>query len=275
ACRDGEIKLLEFNADTPTGLLEASVVQWYWLQEFNKSYDQFNSIHEKMVAHMRWCKEYFPGGLMHLCSVKDSTEDYMTVKYMEDCAQQAGIETEFLYVDEISLDEEGRFCTPPGMPIHSIFKLYPWEWMFGEEFGEDLLSPINREMNWIEPPYKVLLSNKMILVLLHELFPHSPYILPAKYNTTFTNTYVQKPVFSREGANITIVERGQVLEQTEGDYGEEGYIYQQYFELPHFNGNTPVIGSWLIGGVPAGIGIRESSGLITKNTSRFIPHFFT
>src|SRR6516165_2792542 len=26
-------KLLEFNADTPTALLEASVVQWYWLEE--------------------------------------------------------------------------------------------------------------------------------------------------------------------------------------------------------------------------------------------------
>ena len=131
---------------------------------------------------------------------------------------------------------------------------------------------------WIEPPYKTILSNKMLLKYLYELFPDSPYILPCTFlkpgeTGAHPGHYVRKPVYSREGANITIVANGQLLEETGGDYGEEGFLYQQYSELPSFDGNSVVIGSWLIGGQPAGIGIRESSGLITNNTSRFCPHY--
>jgi len=126
----------------------------------------------------------------------------------------------------------------------------------------------------VEPAWKAILSNKMMLVILHELFPNSPYILPARFNQQLTGSYVRKPVFSREGANVTIVKNGVVVDETGGEYGEEGFIYQQYNELPDFSGNVPIIGSWLIGGVPAGMGIREGSKLITNNTSRFVPHYF-
>src|ERR1035437_9919331 len=45
---DGQsIKLLEYNADTPTGLVEAAVAQWCWLQDCFPGADQFNSLHEK------------------------------------------------------------------------------------------------------------------------------------------------------------------------------------------------------------------------------------
>ncbi len=72
---------------------------------------------------------------------------------------------------------------------------------------------------------------------------------------------MRKPIFSREGANVTIVKDGVVVDETGGDYGEEGFIYQQYNELQNFSGNIPVIGSWLFGGVPAGMGIREGRSL--------------
>jgi glutathionylspermidine synthase len=271
---DGVIKLLEFNADTPTGLLEASVIQWYWLQDYNASFDQFNSIHEKLVAHLKTCKTYFPNNQLYFSSVRDYVEDYMTVKYIEDCAQQGGITTDFLYIDEISVDNNSRFCNKEGQPIDSLFKLYPWEWLLNEDFGQYLPVKVNSHMNWVEPPWKAILSNKMLLVLLHELFPHSPYILPAAFNAPLNSTYVKKPVFSREGANISIVKNDVIAEQTTGDYGQEGFIYQDYFELPNINNNIPIIGSWLIGGRSAGMGIRESSGLITDNTSRFVPHYF-
>ncbi|HEY1113767.1 MAG TPA: glutathionylspermidine synthase family protein, partial [Chitinophagaceae bacterium] len=168
-----------------------------------------------------------------------------------------------------------RFCTKEGEPINSIFKLYAWEWLFHEEFGQYLVYEANREVNWVEPAWKLILSNKMLLVLLHELFPQSEYILPARFKELLNGNYVRKPLYSREGANVSIFRNGAMVEQTGGDYGEEGYIYQKYFELPNFGGNIPIIGSWLIGGEAAGIGIREGSGLITNNTSRFVPHYFT
>jgi glutathionylspermidine synthase len=52
------------------------------------------------------------------------------------------------------------------------------------------------------------------------------------------------------------------------------YIYQQYCAPPNFDGNYPVLGSWVIDGESAGIGIRESNTLVTGNFSRFVPHIF-
>jgi len=273
---NGQIKLLEFNADTPTSLLEASVVQWYWLQDHNNTYDQFNSIHEKLLDHLKVCKpDLLPGKLWFASA--DSLEDIMNVKYIQDVAEQAGIATDFIIVDDIALNEQNQFVSGDNERIANIFKLYPYEWMFREPFGAYLVS--NRdECLWIEPPYKAILSNKMLLKYLYDLFPKSPYVLPCGFSDKgvpagTAPAYVRKPVFSREGANVTIIKDGHVLEQTGGEYGEEGFLYQQYFPLLNFDGNVPVIGSWLIGGKPAGIGIRESGGLITGNTSRFCAHY--
>lgn len=270
AVNNGQIKLLEFNADTPTGLLEASVIQWHWLQDYNSNLDQFNSIHEKLVNHIKVCKPFLRGSL-YLSSIKDHVEDYMTVKYIEDCANQACMETKFVYIEDISVNDKNVFCDPNGEKINNIFKLYPYEWMFNEDFGNQL---ITNDTIWIEPFWKCVLSNKMLMVILWELFPYNKYLLPCFYGKTNSSDYVKKPVYSREGANIQIYRADRLVEETEGDYGEEGYIYQDYFELPDFNGNKPIIGSWLIGGETAGIGIREGKNLITNNTSAFVSHFF-
>ena len=56
---DSPPKLLEYNADTPTMLLEAAVVQWYWLEEKFGSADQFNSIHERLIDQWKKLKWYF------------------------------------------------------------------------------------------------------------------------------------------------------------------------------------------------------------------------
>ena len=123
--------------------------------------------------------------------------------------------------------------------------------------------------------YTIKASNKMLLVYLYKLFPSSPYLLPSYFeHDGGMKNYVKKPVYSREGANVSIIKEGIVLEAEEGDYGQEGFIYQQYEPLPRFENAHAVIGSWLAGGRPAGMGIRESSSLITNNSSRFCPHYF-
>ncbi len=83
-------KLLEFNADTPTSLLEAAVVQWYWLQDAHPKRDQFNSIHERLIALWKELASYLPDRSIRFCSM-DDIEDGMTVTYLEDTARQAGL----------------------------------------------------------------------------------------------------------------------------------------------------------------------------------------
>ncbi len=274
AVNHNSIKLLEFNADTPTTLLEASVVQWHWLQDVKPKADQFNSIHERLIAHYREIRKWMASNRMHFCCVDDNMEDLMTVKYLEDVAQQAGLDTRFLYMDQLGFDaQRNGFVDELFDPIETIFKLYPYEWMFAEEFGNELIAT-REQCWWIEPAWKALLSNKMILCVLHELFPRSPYILPCTTHRPPSGNYVEKPIYSREGANINIWIDGMLKERTDGEYGGEGVVFQEFAPIPAFDGKYPVVGSWIIGGEAAGMGIRESEGLITTNNSRFVPHYF-
>lgn len=271
----GQIKMLEFNADTPTSLFESAVVQWYWLQELFPEYDQFNSIHEKLIDKWKELKQYLKSGPLYFSGLTESMEDLTTVEYLRDCAVQAGLDTKFIAIEDIGWDfNRQQFIDLENKPITNIFKLYPWEWMVHEEFGMNL-SAAAASTYWIETAWKMILSNKAILPVLWKLFPNHPNLLPAFFERpSLMNSFVKKPLLSREGANITLVKNNSLLESSEGEYGEEGYIFQEYFEIPQFDNLRPVIGSWLIDGQPAGMGIRETTGYITGNTSRFVPHYF-
>jgi glutathionylspermidine synthase len=275
---DGEqLKLLEYNADTPTALLEASVAQWYWLQELFPRLDQFNSIHEKLLAKWQELKRYV-AATVHFAYLEppdvENSEDLMTVSYLMDVARQAGIDTVLLRMDDIGWDaERDCFVDLDGQPIRSIFKLYPWEWLLRDPYAPRLLSTYTLTQ-WIEPIWKMLLSNKGILPILWELFPDHPNLLECHFGDPKNlRDYVKKPFLSREGANLTI-RRGGVVEETEGPYGDEGFVYQKTARIPNFDGAFPVIGSWLIDGIAAGIGIRESDTPVTNNLSCFVPHLF-
>lgn len=122
-------------------------------------------------------------------------------------------------------------------------------------------------VRWLEPAWKSIISNKALLPMLWEMFPNHPNLLAAYFSEDAhpeMEKYVIKPIFSREGANVSIVEQGKVVESVEGPYGEEGTIVQEFYPLPKFGDSYTLIGSWLIDDQPAGIGIREDRALITQ-----------
>lgn len=262
-------KLLEYNADTPTTLVEASVAQWFWLQELHPGADQFNSIHERLIA--AWQK--WRGRTVHFSGVKEHPEDEMTVLYLRDTCEQACVETKPVFIEDIGWSaQQKKFVDLDLRRIEHCFKLYPWEWMWHEEFGAHLALDA---IQFIEPAWKMLLSNKGLLPILWELFPEHPNLLPAfDAAEPLGNTYIRKPKLSREGSNTTWMEGGVVLEETDGDYGEEGYVYQALAALPEFEGQHPVCGVWVVDHEAAGLGIREDTRRITGNLSRFVPHLF-
>jgi len=270
--KDGQIKMLEFNADTPTSLYETGIVQWYWLEDFDKSADQFNSVHEKLVAYWGYLKEYLYRHPLHFTCVKRNLEDLTTVEYLRDTAMQAGLDTKLIMIDDIGWDSSRNvFVDMEEQDIKNIFKLYPWEWMIQEDFGKNILLDSNRAL-WIEPAWRMILSNKAILPILWSLYPNHPYLLKSYFEQGDLVDFVKKPILSREGANIEIIKGGETLAKTDGFYGEEGFVYQELFELPEFDGNYTLIGSWVIGQEAAGMSIRENETLITGNVSRFVPH---
>lgn len=260
-------KMLEYNADTPTGLLEAAVGQWFWLKDQFPTYNQFNSIHERLIESWGLIRKNLPG-VMYFAALAGNVEDYMTVNYLRDCAIQAGCETEYIDIEDVGW-HSGRqvFTDLKEKEIEICFKLYPWEWMQHEEFGPMVLKNTTR---WLEPGWKAILSNKAILPVLWDLFPDHPNLLRAEFSP-WGGDYVKKPIFSREGANIQMFEHGKLYMKTDGPYDGPS-IYQQIFELPDFGRKHPCVGSWIVNGWSCGIGIREDDTIITGNLSRFVPH---
>ncbi|SPF45931.1 putative acid--amine ligase YgiC [Syntrophobacter sp. SbD1] len=271
-------KLLEYNADTPTALLEASVIQWYWLQEvFGEHSDQFNSIHEKLLEFWpKIARQWGDDGALYLTCVADSLEDLVTVTYLMDTAVDAGIKAELIFIGDIGLGLEPftRFTTLDDITIENIFKLYPWEWLLADKYGKYVAETFDR-MTWIEPIWKLILSSKGILPVLWELNPGHPNLLEAYFEgPERMKEFVRKPLLSREGANVTVYRQGEEVFHTSGTYGEEGYIYQALAPLAGIDGNYPVLGCWVIGGHSAGMGVRESQTIVTNNLSPFVPHRF-
>lgn len=264
----GAPKMLEYNADTPTALLEAAIVQWQWLKDVDERGDQFNSIHERLLEAWQALRER-DGGPIHFAAMEGVPEDYITVEYLRDTAIQAGFETDYLDVEQIGWDRSARtFVDRSARPIHRLFKLYPWEWIIREEFGKNVLQARTK---WVEPAWKAILSCKSILPMLYERHPDSPFLLPASFEPLEGN-YVRKPVHAREGANITVVINGQTRIATDGVYTDGPSVYQALAPMKAHDGRYPVFGTWVVNGVACGLGIREDETMVTQNTSRFVPH---
>ncbi len=276
---NGPAKLLEYNADTPTTLYESAVIQWEWLEQATElkllpeGCDQLNDIHERIV-------QIFPQlgieTLSHFACNQDIEDDKGTLDYLEECAREAGLETCLLAMEDIGLDDQGRFTDLDDRIITTLVKLYPWEWIMAEEFGGKVPAS---GVRFIEPPWKTILSNKGLLPLLWGMFEGHPNLLPAFFEddpaaSAFTDTgsYVRKPMLSRQGANIKIFEDGKLLFHTDGPYGSDSHILQGFQPLPEFDGGYPLLGCWLVASKAVGLCMREDSTVITGKEARFIPH---
>jgi glutathionylspermidine synthase len=297
-------KLLEYNADTPTSLLEAAVVQWHWLEEVSPALsaashtgnpDQFNSIHERLIAKWKDIAPYL--NVPVYFAGTEEPEDMLTLAYLQDTAQQAGLSTQPIAMLDIGWNpDRNAFVDLDENRIDSIFKLYPWESMMQESFATPALQTY-QDMRWIEPIWKMLLSNKGILPILWELYPDHPNLLPAFFEPAPTPgapgldsqtwataparnlaNYVRKPLRSREGANITLVRNNSVEIATDGPYDGACIVQalapDAVFPTPSGEPRYPVLGLWMIDQECGGMGLRESTGPITDNLSSFVPHYF-
>ncbi|EQL01465.1 hypothetical protein G6O67_005317 [Ophiocordyceps sinensis] len=296
-------KFYEFNADTPTSLVEAASIQWLWLQQTGHGNDQYNSITEELIKAWRRNLTQVEKKLGHRPTVHfavaegdDVGEDTMNMTLLLDTCQQAGWPTKTLLVEDIGLGPDGRFYDKENQHIDVVFKLYPWEWMVEQDFAQACfkdMETIGRRNEageytggtvWIEAPYKMLWSNKAIFAVLWDLFkddPRSKWLLPTYFDDeapASLTKFARKPIFAREGADIVLQADGQVIQDTKtGEYGKEGYVVQELALLPGFKNDQdvlhyPVVGLWFVDGEPVGIGIREDVTPITTNCSAFAPH---
>lgn len=266
----GDPKLLEYNADTPTSLLEAAVIQWDWLQDCYPRSDQLNSLHEALME--RWT--CLPDPFIHLACAWQLPEDRQTIAYLAETAEQAGKNVHLLDIAEIGFSPTGRFTDNHELVIDRLFKLYPWEWMVKEPFFGEIGQERAR---FCEPAWKMMLSTKALLPILWELYPGHPNLLPAarscpELRSLGAQHWVEKPSYGREGGGITLFEDGRLLAQGNGPAESESMIYQQRSPLFQAGDRHFVWGLWMVGDSCRALSVRGDPSPITGNLSRFYPH---
>ncbi|KKK99981.1 glutathionylspermidine synthase family protein [Rheinheimera mesophila] len=270
----GPAKLLELNYDTPTSLFETGFFQWVWLEDqlmrgkVPQGADQFNSLQDQLEAAFANLPLANP---LYFASVANSIEDKGTVMYLMDIARQAGVDSRFIELEQLG-EASGQLVDLEGYAIGGLFKLYPWEFMLQEDFASVILSS---QTQWLEPGWKMLLSNKGILPLLWQKYRGHPNLLESHFEQpgqSFGAGWVRKPLFSREGANVELILPNGEKVTEPGPYADSPFIRQKLQPLPKFGDSYTMIGSWVVGNSAAGIGIREDNSLITKDSSRFLPH---
>lgn len=276
-----EPKLLEINAQTPTSLLEAAVCQWQWLEdrqetaEWPEGTTQWNAIHEALTDQWRWAVQ--ERGVKEVTfAAARLDEDLATSTYLEELARAAGARTQRLWVDEIGSSEAMTHLADLwGLPIHHLAMLWPFEFAWE---GRDAAHLASTRTHFIEPLWKAVTSSKGLLPIMHELAPDHPCVLPARFSDSLNLTDVgqqpvRKPLWSREGQNVQLP--GQPA--TGGEYGDLPLIEQAYAELPEFQTpqgekRYPVLGVWVAGDEPCGLGVREGITRVTDDRARFVPH---
>ena len=278
------IKLLEFNADTPTMLYESAIIQWAVLKangmdenlQFNNIFEAIGENFQRMITlgeDISRFSEMYEGWKILFSSIRGSNEEERTVRFLQDIASSYGFGTEFCYVDEAILSgSEG--LSYGGSNYEFWFKLVPWEDIAIEEpemaeLIKEMMS--NKNTIFLNPAYTLLFQSKRMLKILWDLFPNHPLLLESSFEPLKGKKQVRKRAFGREGANVEILSPTlELLEGKEGIYGNHKELYQEYHPLNSHNGNfyQPNV---FFAYESCGLGFRKGGGII-DNYSKFVSH---
>lgn len=283
---DGKpIKLLEFNADTPTVLFETAIIQWAILKQNGmEEKSQFNGLYEALLENFKRLvtleestdsfEERYEGWKFLFTSVKGNFEEENTVRLLQHIAADAGYQTEFAYIDEIEFSsEDGIFYNDENYELW--FKLIPWENIALEEPDLALLLTNiiqNQKAIIFNPAYTLLFQSKGLLKILWDLYPNHPLLLETSFEPLKDQKQVQKPVFGREGGSVAIIdENGENIAVCEGEYSSYKMVYQSYIQLPKDMAGQNYQAGLFYAYEACGLGFRKG-GEILNNMSKFVGH---
>jgi glutathionylspermidine synthase len=283
---DGKpIKLIEFNADTPTALFETAILQWAMLKYNNmEETHQFNDVYEAIRDNFKRVivldgdindfEQNYEGWKILFSSVKDNEEEESTVKLLQTIAEDAGFVTEFAYMEDVEFDaNEGVFYN--NINYEYWFKLFPWEDIAIEESDlARLMTQImdNQKAIFLNPAYTLMFQSKAFMKILWDLYPNHPLLLETSFEPLKGIAQVEKKIFGREGANTIIVDKNEkIIEERDGEYGEFPSIFQEYVELPKDSKGDSYQAGVFFAYEGCGLGFRRG-GLILDNYSKFVGH---
>jgi glutathionylspermidine synthase len=279
---DGSIKLLELNADTPTGYAEAAAATPWLCRQAGLA-----SPNEAMADAIAraWSKERPQAAAC--AAYGRHAEDTGTIDLL---AAHSGLALRRLDLLDLSVDE-GTVLDGEGRAVERMFALYPKEWMAVDDGGEAFAYAIETgKLELFNSPHAILLQSKGLQALiwgLHELemlFSEEEhgwirkYMLPTYTRPLFDGHYVSKSMFGREGGSVKLFGAGGEVEEQDAEGFDTSVffpvVYQLRADLPKLRMGSLeyhlLTGFFMIDGSPCGL-LGRAGGLITGNSSHFVP----
>ena len=299
------IKMIEFNADTPTSVVEAFFVNAQACRFFGAESPNQGTEGQIGEAFTRIVKTYKELGYatdsIVFSALSWHKEDRDTVKYLMD---QSGLKAKFVALEDLRIFED-RLCAlldDRFVPIDVWYRLHALEKLV-EDYDENdkyptgahVLDLVARgKLAIINPPSAFVAQTKALQSLIWNLHEagefYTPeehawvenYMLPTYMENRFLNKepFVTKPIFGREGGAVSLFDKdGRVAEKDKDDfYWDQPMIYQKRLEMEEIESNTVsgpyrgrlLWGSFLVGGRASAISARIGER-ITGNLSCFLP----
>lgn len=276
-------KLIEFNADTATGIPETAVVQWASLAAAGKDdASQASGLFEALVAQFQnWAElnaDLEPSLLVTYIGA--SAEDYTNCEVLAQAAQEAGFNTHLCPIDEVTFTVTGAdrgvwAQTGPDewQRFSFVYKLLPWEQLAWEE--PELIKDLDnllrtRNVVIANPAYTLILQSKGMLAWLWQNFPYHPLLLESSFGR-LGGHYITKPFYGREGQNVEEIKGGESVVRTEGEFARQPIVYQRFCKFPQDEAGNLYQTGVFWAGEGCAIGYRRAPGII-NNTSQFLAH---
>lgn len=295
------LKVYEYNCDSASCYMEAGKVQGKWAQHYRVT-DGEDGGKDLFAELVQTWKKHDTIGVIHILCDNDPEEQYHAL-FMQDAIRAAGLSSKLLIgLSGLTWDAQGDVVDADGVRIEWVWKTWAWETAL-DQIREDLqantLSASDSgaqtyEPSWVagqavklsdvllhknimvfEPLWSLIPSNKAILPVLWQLFPHHPLLLNASFTLTDelqNSGYVAKPIVGRCGANIAIFDHeDNLLEATKGKFSEQNKIYQELCPLPLVDRYYTQICTFSAAGFYAGSGIRADTSMVINKASDCLP----
>ena len=298
------LKMLEFNAETPTDVVEAFYVNEKVCDYFGVRNPNTGMADGLKQAFHRAVDAYRGQGFAvdHIVfsSVDWHEEDAGTTKFL---LAQSGLPAEFVPLSRLRVYND-RVQVWDGLehaPVELMYRLHPLEKLAAERdpdgypTGPHVLDIAARgKLALINPAAALIAQSKALQALIWNLHEKNEFFSPAEQTiiqtyllpTFFENrfaglcAYVTKPIYGREGGAVTIFGPGGEpwARDEEPEYWDQPVIYQQYAELPQITVETlnglycgrMIFGSFLIDGRGSAVVARVGSR-ITGNMAYYQP----
>lgn len=278
----------EFNGDTPVMLFESVNLQNLLSTMLGDPSAQANDWWEQSIQGL----SRFRGKDVAIVCDVNWIEDTLTSETIAQVFHAVGARSYLTTLQSLNHDvlsmEKPFFVDGVSKPMDAVFMLLPWEEMWST--GTDILSHWQHWYNrvtFFEPAWRWFLANKAILAWVTHLMETDEsfrakwsdvahlrtYMTPDRFIAEGRD-YVSKPVIGRLSQNISVVRQGQTSAPTEGMYGGEPMVYQEFLAPGKVEGrNNFIIGGWMAGGEVASLCFREFDGAVLDlMNERFIAH---